>query len=59
MNQLIQPAPIRKTLEVRASQARAFAVFTDGFDRWWPKSHTIGKSPLKRAVIEPRAGGRW
>lgn len=59
MSQLIQPAAIRKTLEVRAAPAKAFAVFTDGFDRWWPRSHTIGKSPLKRAVIEPGVGGRW
>jgi uncharacterized protein YndB with AHSA1/START domain len=59
VSQLIQPAPIRKTLEVRAPCARAFEIFTDGFDLWWPRSHTIGKSPLKRAVIEPRPGGRW
>jgi uncharacterized protein YndB with AHSA1/START domain len=59
MSPQIQPAPIRRTLEVRASRAHAFAVFTDGFDNWWPRSHTIGKSPLRRAVIEPRLGGRW
>jgi uncharacterized protein YndB with AHSA1/START domain len=57
--QTITPAPIRKTLEVRATRAKAFRVFTDGIDRWWPKTHTIGKAPLARAVIEPRAGGRW
>jgi uncharacterized protein YndB with AHSA1/START domain len=59
VNQVIQPAVIRKTLTVRATPEKAFAVFTDGFDRWWPKSHTIGSSPLKTAVIEPRVGGRW
>jgi uncharacterized protein YndB with AHSA1/START domain len=59
MSQTIQPAAIRKSLTVKASPEKAFAVFTDGFDRWWPRSHTIDKSPLKRAVIEPRQGGRW
>lgn len=49
---------VRKTVRVHASQARAFAVFTSGFDGWWPRSHHIGKAPMKRAVIEERAGGR-
>jgi uncharacterized protein YndB with AHSA1/START domain len=55
----IKPAAIRKTLTVRASPQKAFSVFTDGIDRWWPKSHTIGETPLKRTVIEPGVGGRW
>lgn len=59
MSQTIAPAPIRKTLTVRATPEKAFRVFTDGFDRWWPRRNTIGKAPLARAVIEPKAGGRW
>jgi uncharacterized protein YndB with AHSA1/START domain len=59
MSQTIQPAAIRKSLTVAASPEKAFKVFTEGFDRWWPKTHTIGKAALARAVIEPRAGGRW
>lgn len=55
----IKPADIRKTLTVKASPQKAFAVFTEGFDRWWPKSHTVGETPLKRAVLEPGVGGRW
>jgi DNA-binding transcriptional ArsR family regulator len=55
----IKPAPVRRSFEVKASLERAFEVFTAGIDRWWPRSHTIGKGPLKRAVLEPRAGGRW
>jgi uncharacterized protein YndB with AHSA1/START domain len=51
--------PVVKELVVAASQERAFQVFTDGIHRWWPKEHHIGKSPLKRAVIEPKLGGRW
>jgi uncharacterized protein YndB with AHSA1/START domain len=59
VNQIIQPAAIRKSLTVAASPEKAFAVFTDGFDRWWPKSHTIGSGALKQAIMEPRQGGRW
>lgn len=51
--------PVRKQIIVDTSRERAFKVFTDGMDRWWPRQHHIGKSPLKRAVLEPRAGGRW
>jgi uncharacterized protein YndB with AHSA1/START domain len=59
MSQTIKPAPIRKSFTVRATPEKTFAVFTEGFDRWWPKTHTIGSSPLKRAVLESGAGGRW
>jgi uncharacterized protein YndB with AHSA1/START domain len=52
-------APVRKTLLVRVSQAHAFAVFTAGLDRWWPKAHHIGPSEPKEVMIEPRIGGRW
>lgn len=51
--------PIRKKILVEASQEHAFRVFTVGIDRWWPREHHIGKSPLKRAVLEPRMAGRW
>jgi uncharacterized protein YciI/uncharacterized protein YndB with AHSA1/START domain len=50
---------IKKSITVEANQQRAFRVFTDGIDRWWPREHHIGKSPLERFIIEPRAGGRW
>ena len=50
--------PVCKTVTVRVSQARAFEAFTSGFDGWWPRGHHIGKAPLKRAIIETRAGGR-
>jgi uncharacterized protein YndB with AHSA1/START domain len=52
-------APVRKTLTVKATPARAFEVFTALQSRWWPPSHSILKSPFKEAVIEPRQGGRW
>ena len=50
--------PVRKTITVKASADRAFKVFTEGFDTWWPRSHHIGKGVLEKAVIETRLGGR-
>lgn len=51
-------APVRKTITVNASIDHAFRVFTEGFDTWWPRSHHIGKSPMTKAFIEGRLGGR-
>ncbi|MBZ5603540.1 MAG: SRPBCC family protein [Acidobacteriia bacterium] len=49
---------VRKSVTVRASAERAFRVFTEGIDTWWPRSHHIGKSPMKRNILETHAGGR-
>jgi uncharacterized protein YndB with AHSA1/START domain len=55
----IMPAPVRKSVVVRAPVERAFDVFTAGISRWWFKTHKIGPAPLKEVVMEGRAGGRW
>lgn len=59
MNQTIQIAPVRKTIVVAAGREHAFAVFTSGIDRWWPKTHGIGAAPIRKSFIEPFVGGRW
>ena len=59
MTRTITIAPVRKTIVVQATPDRAFAVFTAGIDRWWPKTHGIGSAPLRESVIEPFVGGRW
>jgi uncharacterized protein YndB with AHSA1/START domain len=59
MSLAIKPAPVKKTFVVAAAPQKAFDVFTAGFDRWWPRSHSIGESALKTAVLEGRQGGRW
>jgi hypothetical protein len=50
--------PVSKSITVKASAEQAFEVFTTGFDTWWPRSHHIGKSPMKKAILEGKTGGR-
>ena len=52
-------AAVRSEVLVPADPARAFDVFTAGFDRWWPRTHRIGAAEMERAVLEPGVGGRW
>jgi len=49
---------VRKSIIVKAGAERAFRVFTEGMDTWWPRTHHIGASPMKKSVLECRAGGR-
>jgi uncharacterized protein YndB with AHSA1/START domain len=50
---------VRQQVSVPAPPERAFAVFTAGMGRWWPRTHSIGTAPQADVVMEPRAGGRW
>jgi uncharacterized protein YndB with AHSA1/START domain len=51
---------VNKSITVRAPRERAFSVFAERMSSWWPMdSHSIGEQPMKDAVVEPRAGGRW
>jgi uncharacterized protein YndB with AHSA1/START domain len=61
MSGIVTPAPIRRSVQVKVSPARAFEIFTAGASRWWLRTHSISptKSPIKDVVIEPRADGRW
>jgi uncharacterized protein YndB with AHSA1/START domain len=58
MDSSVLVEPVRKSVTVKTSVAQAFELFTAGFDSWWPRSHHIGKSPMKTAHIEQKAGGR-
>lgn len=51
--------PVRKQVLIHATPEKAFRVFTEQIDKWWPRSHHIGKSPLKKSVLESGEGGRW
>ena len=60
MSSTEQPAQdsVRKSIVVRAGAERAFRLFTEGIDTWWPRGRHIGSSPAKRFVIESHAHGR-
>ncbi len=49
----------RATVTVDAPIERAFKVFTEGFDTWWPRTHHIGASDMTEAILEQRREGRW
>jgi Activator of Hsp90 ATPase homolog 1-like protein len=49
--------PLRMTIRVRATPERAFRVFAQQMDSWWPRSHHIGSSPMKSIVVEGHPGG--
>jgi uncharacterized protein YndB with AHSA1/START domain len=50
--------PVRQAVTVPLSKKRAFALFTEGYNNWWP-GHHIGKAEMAEAVLEPRTGGRY
>ena len=47
------------TITVGVPIARAFRVFTEGFNTWWPREYHIGQAEMAEAILEPRQGGRW
>jgi len=38
---------------------KAFRVFTNSFNTWWPREFHIGQAEMAEAILEPREGGRW
>ncbi|HMC53340.1 MAG TPA: SRPBCC family protein [Acidimicrobiales bacterium] len=52
-------AVFRVEITVEAPLERAFKVFTEGFDSWWPRGHHIGATEMAEAVLEQHLGGRW
>jgi uncharacterized protein YndB with AHSA1/START domain len=48
---------VRQSIEVEAPVERAFAVFTEGMNSWWPPEHHILQGPVAEMVLEPREGG--
>lgn len=48
-----------KSVRVKAPIERAFSVFVEQMETWWPATHHIGSTPFEAIFIEPRIGGRW
>lgn len=50
---------VQKSITVEAPQARAFEVFTAGWNTWWPRdTHHIGEQEPEEVFVEGFAGGR-
>lgn len=54
-----EEAVVRKSIVVRAPLARAWSVFVEQMETWWPASHHIGSTPFESIFVEPCVGGRW
>jgi uncharacterized protein YndB with AHSA1/START domain len=54
-----EEAVVRKSILVRAPIDRAFSVFVEQMETWWPATHHIGSTPFEAIFVEPRVGGRW
>jgi uncharacterized protein YndB with AHSA1/START domain len=51
-------AAVRQSVTVPLTPERAYDLFVDEFDSWWPKgSHTVADAT--GVVLEAREGGRW
>jgi uncharacterized protein YndB with AHSA1/START domain len=50
-------ASVQKSILVEAPVERAFSVFTDEMETWWPPDHHLLGAPLATMVFEPHVGG--
>jgi uncharacterized protein YndB with AHSA1/START domain len=54
-----EEAVVRKSVRVEVPIERAFSVFVEQMESWWPANHHIGATAFETIIVEPRVGGRW
>jgi len=59
MSNTVEEAVVRKSVRVQVPIERAFSVFVEQMETWWPAEHHIGANPFQSIIVEPRVGGRW
>ena len=59
MANIVEEAVVRKSVRVQVPIERAFSVFVEHMETWWPATHHIGKTAFEAIFVEPRVGGRW
>jgi uncharacterized protein YndB with AHSA1/START domain len=59
MANTLEEAVVRKSVRVKVPIERAFSVFVEQMETWWPATHHIGHIPFEAIFVEPRVGGRW
>jgi len=50
---------VRSEVVVEAPADRAFRVFTEKMEAWWPATHHIGKAEMKSIILDGQTNGRW
>ena len=46
-------APVKCSVDVKASSARAFELFAQNMGAWWPRGKTPAARPHAALVVEP------
>lgn len=59
MENIVESVAVRKSVRVNSPIERAFSVFVEQMETWWPATHHIGDTPFEAIFVEPRVGGRW
>jgi len=59
MANTVEESVVRKSVRAQAPVERAFSVFVEQMETWWPATHHISKTPFEAIFVEPRVGGRW
>lgn len=59
MTQQADETDVRVKVTLDAPPHRAFTVFTEHCDEWWPRMYRLGAAERTDLRIERRAGGRW
>jgi uncharacterized protein YndB with AHSA1/START domain len=49
---------VRREITVAGSPERAFDLFTNRMNEWWPAEHHVAPSPVAAMTVEPHVGGR-
>lgn len=57
MTETTAATSIRHRIEVAVPVDRAFAIFTEQWDRIKPRDHNPGEAPVVESVFEPQVGG--
>ena len=59
MIKTVDEAVVHKSVRVQVPVERAFSIFVEQMETWWPAEHQIGAKPFETIIVEPRVGGRW
>jgi uncharacterized protein YndB with AHSA1/START domain len=52
-------APVKCSVDVKGTAARAFEIFSTSAGAWWPRGKTPARNPHVEIIIEPKKDGRW